>query len=240
MRENMVPRPILKDRDLLVPADGYSWRMYYTSALGEWSILVATPSGVNAYMRDANIDIYAGPLLVVREWLEPSITAWVERAFEVCASGNDLDRCRDCLRETFYWSHEFYLDEARRSNELARNRVDTQKPRLVVRRVVCDDGESLRRFWPADQMAVAATVRLEISIEQETHWYCTTVATVATIGSRLRDGFLMRPLIVASTWDSERIWEFLVAHARECDLGSLSDVRDLLRVRFEECAPLVP
>ena len=140
----------------------------------------------------------------------------------------------------FYWSHEYHLDEVRRSNDLARDREEMRNRRLVVRRVVCEEGGSLRSFWPEDPMAASKSVRLEISIGQQTHWYSTTISTVASLGSCLLDGVLTRPLVVASQWDSERIWAFLVAYARECDVGSRSDVRDLLRVRFEECAPLVP
>lgn len=234
MRKRLAPLPVLADRDRDVPTEGYAWRAYFAEALGEWSILVATPRGLGVYMQNINVDIYTGALLVVEDLSELLIDRWTATVFSECSAGDNLDDTRDCLRRYFQWSHEYFLDDIRRSNELARDRT-SRHPRTSVFRIVCDDGADLRQRWLAND---AARVRLEISVGEEKHWYSTTVATLDGLHSRLHDGVIARPLVVTSEWDAKRIWDFLVATVRACDVGSHSDVRDLLRLRFDECAPL--
>ncbi|MCU0677846.1 MAG: immunity 8 family protein, partial [Myxococcota bacterium] len=113
-----------------------------------------------------------------------------------------------------------------------------RSPRTFVNRIVCDDGASLRKYWPADPASAAATVRLEISVGEERHWYSTTISTIEALASFIDGGIIERRLVVTSEWDTQGIWDFLVKTVRACDVGSRSDVRDLLRVRFDECAPL--
>jgi hypothetical protein len=79
---------------------------------------------------------------------------------------------------------------------------------------------------------------LEISVGEERHWYSTTISTIEALASFIDGGIIERRLVVTSEWDTQGIWDFLVKTVRACDVGSRSDVRDLLRVRFDECAPL--